>query len=51
LKESEIKRRTFDEKQYDLVLFGATGFTGRLAAEYLAKSYGTSISWAIAGRN
>ena len=46
-----MKKRTFEEKQYDLVIFGATGFTGKLAAEYLAKQYGTSISWAIAGRN
>jgi saccharopine dehydrogenase (NAD+, L-glutamate forming) len=33
------------------VLFGATGFTGRLAAKYLATQYGRSINWAIAGRN
>ncbi|HSN30316.1 MAG TPA: saccharopine dehydrogenase NADP-binding domain-containing protein, partial [Kofleriaceae bacterium] len=41
-------------KDYDLVLFGATGFTGRLVADYLAsapKREGRSIHWAIAGRN
>jgi short subunit dehydrogenase-like uncharacterized protein len=39
------------DKQYDIVLYGATGFTGRLAAKYLNKTYGKSISWAIAGRS
>jgi len=41
-----------DPKKYDLVLFGATGFTGKMAAIYIAKNYGGSKSfrWAIAGR-
>lgn len=34
---------------YDIVLFGATGFTGKLTAEYLSGIDG--ISWAIAGRD
>ena len=41
-------------KDFDLVLFGATGFTGRLVADYLATAptrEGRSIHWAIAGRN
>jgi short subunit dehydrogenase-like uncharacterized protein len=41
-------------KDFDLVLFGATGFTGRLVADYLAgapKREGRTIHWAIAGRN
>jgi len=41
-------------KDFDLVLFGATGFTGRLVANYLAGASareGRSIHWAIAGRN
>lgn len=37
-------------RKYDLILYGATGFTGKFAAKYLAKQYGTSFSWAIAGR-
>jgi len=37
-------------RNFDIILFGATGFTGRLAALYLAKTYGSSIRWAIAGR-
>lgn len=35
---------------YDFILFGATGFTGRLTAHYLAQ-HGGSSRWAIAGRN
>lgn len=39
-------------REYDLVLFGATGFTGSLVAEYLArKASSESFRWAIAGRN
>jgi short subunit dehydrogenase-like uncharacterized protein len=37
------------ERTYDVVLFGATGFTGKLTAEYLAKQ--KPRSWAIAGRS
>ncbi|MDM4766254.1 saccharopine dehydrogenase NADP-binding domain-containing protein [Pelomonas sp. SE-A7] len=41
------------ERPYDLILFGATGFTGRLVAEYLLKRYGADgeLRWALAGRN
>jgi len=38
------------KRPFDLVLFGSTGFTGRLAAMYVAKTYGSSIRWAICGR-
>ncbi|WP_440958456.1 saccharopine dehydrogenase family protein [Oceanicaulis sp. LC35] len=37
--------------EFDVVIYGATGFTGRLVAEYLASEYGKSISWAMAGRS
>jgi short subunit dehydrogenase-like uncharacterized protein len=37
-------------KAFDLVLFGATGFTGRLVAEYLLQRR-APIKWAIAGRD
>ena len=42
------------EIKYDLVLMGATGFTGKLGAEYLTQEYGVKneqFVWAIAGRN
>ncbi len=37
----------------DLIVFGATGFTGRLVAEYLNATYGVggSVAWAMAGRS
>ena len=39
--------------QFDVVVYGASGFTGRLVAEYLLEAYGTAgeLSWAMAGRN
>lgn len=40
-------------KKFDLIVFGATGFTGRLVAEYLNRQYGadSSVRWAMAGRS
>jgi len=40
-------------KDFDLIVFGATGFTGRLVAEYLHKTYGAAgnLRWAMAGRS
>ena len=34
----------------DIVVFGATGFTGKMAAKYIARQYGCRFRWAIAGR-
>jgi short subunit dehydrogenase-like uncharacterized protein len=39
------------ERQYDLALFGATGFTGGLTAEYLAANAPEGLRWALVGRN
>src|SRR4051812_5189566 len=39
------------EREYDIVLFGGTGFTGGLTAEYLAANAPASTRWALAGRN
>lgn len=40
-------------RRYDLILFGATGFTGRLVAEHLHARIGSSggLNWALAGRS
>jgi short subunit dehydrogenase-like uncharacterized protein len=38
------------EREHDVVVFGATGFTGGLTAEYLARA-GAGTRWALAGRN
>ena len=39
--------------KFDIVVYGATGFTGRLVAEYLAAQYrnDASLKWAMAGRS
>jgi short subunit dehydrogenase-like uncharacterized protein len=41
------------KRDFDLIVYGATGYTGHLIAEYLATSYrgGDAPSWAIAGRS
>lgn len=39
------------QREFDVVVFGATGFTGRLVAEYLNQQYGASVRWAMAGRS
>ncbi|GAA3968833.1 saccharopine dehydrogenase family protein [Allohahella marinimesophila] len=39
-------------RRFDIVLFGATGFTGQLTAEYLARaSFSSKFHFAIAGRS
>ena len=39
-------------KQFDIIIWGASSFTGQLVTEYLFNKYGSSkIKWAIAGRN
>ena len=38
-------------RRYDLALFGATGFTGGLAADYLAANAPEGMRWALVGRN
>jgi len=38
-------------RRYDVVLFGATGFTGGLTADYLAANAPAEMRWALAGRN
>lgn len=39
--------------KFDIVVYGATGFTGKLVAEYLASHYkdDASLKWAMAGRS
>ena len=40
------------DRTYDIVVYGATGYTGRLVAEYLAHNYqGAGPKWAMAGRS
>lgn len=48
--ESCEHREVSTPRNFDLVLFGATGFTGKLVAEYL-RSAAASTRWALAGRD
>ena len=45
--------RKRSEREFDVVVWGATGFTGALVTEYLSKRYGVDgpLRWAVAGRN
>ena len=38
-------------KEFDIVVHGATGFTGRLVIEYLLTRTGTGLRWAMGGRS
>ena len=43
---------TSSSAEFDIIVYGASGFTGRLVAEYLATKYGGgNLKWAIAGRD
>jgi len=41
------------DREFDVIVFGATGFTGRLVAEHMLLRYGVGgdVRWAIAGRS
>lgn len=41
------------QRDYEVIVYGATGFTGRLVAQYLLKTYGAQgeLRWAMAGRS
>ncbi|MBC8370515.1 MAG: saccharopine dehydrogenase NADP-binding domain-containing protein [Planctomycetes bacterium] len=38
-------------RRFDVIIHGATGFTGRLAARELCNTAGQDLRWAISGRN
>ncbi|KAK7911268.1 saccharopine dehydrogenase [Apiospora marii] len=38
-------------RQYDIVVFGATGYTGFMTAEHIAERLPTNLKWAVAGRS
>lgn len=43
-----------DTREFDVIIYGATGYTGRLVAEYMAQQYSASDDapkWAMAGRS
>ena len=42
-----------DDREFDVIIQGATGFTGTLVTEYLLRQYGidSDLRWALAGRS
>jgi len=38
------------DKKYEIIVYGATGFTGQICCKYLRDNY-TDLVWAMAGRN
>src|SRR5437868_2161170 len=42
-----------DAREFDVIVYGASGFTGRLVADYKQRSYGagSNVTWAMAGRD
>ena len=42
-----------NDREFDVIVYGASGFTGQLVADYLARQYGIGrdLRWAIAGRS
>jgi short subunit dehydrogenase-like uncharacterized protein len=39
------------EREYEVVLLGATGYTGKYCAQYTASHLPTDLKWAVAGRS
>ncbi len=39
------------DRDFDVIIWGATGFTGRLVAEYLNTQYRSGLKWAMGGRS
>ncbi|MXP11185.1 saccharopine dehydrogenase family protein [Pseudoblastomonas halimionae] len=45
---------TDEAREFDIIVYGATGYTGRLVAEHFVREYGDKTDapkWAMAGRN
>lgn len=40
-----------EDAPLDVIVYGASGYTGRLVAEHLQQTYGEKLKWALAGRN
>ena len=42
-----------EAREFDVIVYGSTGYTGRLVAEYLLRAYGAAgeLKWVMAGRN
>ena len=38
------------DRKYEIIVYGATGFTGQICCKYLRDNY-KDLAWAMAGRN
>lgn len=38
-------------REYDIILWGATGYTGQYTAEHIVTNLPTNLKWALAGRS
>jgi len=38
-------------RKYDIVVYGATGFTGKYVSQHITTDLPTDVKWAIAGRS
>jgi short subunit dehydrogenase-like uncharacterized protein len=47
----EARAMSTPPRDHDIVLFGATGYTGRLVAEHLVRAHGSTVRLALAGRD
>ncbi|MFT7219933.1 MAG: short subunit dehydrogenase-like uncharacterized protein [Candidatus Azotimanducaceae bacterium] len=47
------QEKVMSSRTYDVVIWGATGFTGRLVMDYMFRTYGVDgdVKWAVAARN
>jgi short subunit dehydrogenase-like uncharacterized protein len=52
-KEAVLNRPDINKREFDVIIFGATGYTGNIICKYLSKTYGlnNNVKWAIAGRS
>ena len=39
------------QREFDLIVFGTTGFAGGVAAEYFASHFPKGVRWAVGGRS
>jgi short subunit dehydrogenase-like uncharacterized protein len=42
---------TTQDREYEIIVFGATGYTGKLTAQYIATHLPTNLKWAVSGRS
>ncbi len=50
-KVSFVNMAPIPARQYDIVLLGATGYTGKLCAQHITTNLPTNLRWAVAGRS